>query len=285
MEKHKNNLLRFQSATTPILTYFGKIEQRKKWEHSGRIARSNILVTVIGGSAVFKLDGESYPVSAGDVFIILNDEYYEVTTPDFCEYYFAHFSVTIQKCTYAKDEFNSYINSPFTVAPPHEFVYLQRKKTLSNAIFAEVISTFAKITIQKQQISMSNTLILSTLFTQALLYISENDLKKNKVPSKIQSMLDFISSRVSENITLFDLSQHFGLSKQYICRLFKQHLKTSATEMILAFKMAWASEYLEVSSLNVNQIAEKLGFDNIYYFSRRFKQFYGVSPSEYRKRK
>ena len=120
---------------------------------------------------------------------------------------------------------------------------------------------------------------------QALLSIGEKSAENKEVPSKIQAMLDFIGSRVSENITLFDLAQHFGLSKQYVCRLFKEHLKTSATETILAYKMAWASEYLEISALNVNQIAEKLGFENVYYFSRRFKQFYGVSPSEYRKRK
>jgi two-component system response regulator YesN len=164
-------------------------------------------------------------------------------------------------------------------------VYLQRKKTPTTATFAEIISIFAKITVQKQQLANGNTLILSNLFTQALLSISEKSAENESVPSKIQAMLEFIRSRVSENITLFDLAQHFGLSKQYVCRLFKQHLNASATETILAYKMTWASEYLEVSALNVNQIAEKLGFENVYYFSRRFKQFYGVSPSEYRKRK
>ena len=284
MEKQTNNLLRFSSIENPILTYFGKIEQRKKWEHSGRIARSNILVAVTGGNAVFSLDGTSFPVSVGEVFFIRNGEYYEVSTPDFCEYYFAHFNVHLEKSHSIVYMPNGYIQSPFTVAPPQEFVYLQRKKTLSTPDFAEIISIFAKITVQKQN-GISNTLVLSNLFTQALLCISVQPEKKVEVPSKIHAMLDFIRSRVSENITLFDLAQHFGLSKQYVCRLFKQHFKTSATEMILAYKMAWASEYLEVSALNVSQIAEKLGFENVYYFSRRFKQFYGVSPSEYRKRK
>jgi AraC-like DNA-binding protein len=45
-----------------------------------------------------------------------------------------------------------------------------------------------------------------------------------------------------------------------------------------------AGEYLQFTTLNITQIAEKLGFENIYYFSRKFKSFYGISPSEYRKK-
>jgi two-component system response regulator YesN len=47
--------------------------------------------------------------------------------------------------------------------------------------------------------------------------------------------------------------------------------------------MQKAAELLTTTAASISQISEELGFDDVKYFSRKFKKQYGVSPASYRK--
>lgn len=56
----------------------------------------------------------------------------------------------------------------------------------------------------------------------------------------------------------------------------------SPGRLITAMKMREARRMLETGEYRVNEVASRLGFSSPFYFSRRFRTFFGVSPSEYR---
>ncbi|RLE32183.1 MAG: hypothetical protein DRJ61_10185 [Acidobacteria bacterium] len=56
----------------------------------------------------------------------------------------------------------------------------------------------------------------------------------------------------------------------------------SPSQLITAMKMREARRMLETGEYRVNEVASRLGFSSPFYFSRRFRTFFGVSPSEYR---
>ncbi len=56
----------------------------------------------------------------------------------------------------------------------------------------------------------------------------------------------------------------------------------SPSQLITAMKMREARRMLETGEYRVNEVASQLGFSSPFYFSRRFRTFFGVSPSEYR---
>lgn len=56
----------------------------------------------------------------------------------------------------------------------------------------------------------------------------------------------------------------------------------SPSRLITAMKMREARRLLETGDFRVNEVASRLGFSSPFYFSRRFRTFFGVSPSEYR---
>ncbi len=56
----------------------------------------------------------------------------------------------------------------------------------------------------------------------------------------------------------------------------------SPSQLITAMKMREARLMLESGEYRVNEVASRLGFSSPFYFSRRFRTFFGVSPSEYR---
>lgn len=75
------------------------------------------------------------------------------------------------------------------------------------------------------------------------------------------------------------------LSPGYLSLIFKQSTGDTVSHYIISQRIDEAKRLLETTNMKVNQICEKVGIDNVSYFGQRFKMFYGMSPSEYRKRK
>ncbi len=75
-----------------------------------------------------------------------------------------------------------------------------------------------------------------------------------------------------------------GKSREYLSRSLKKYLNTSLSEFIHNVRLEYASNLLVNSNLNINDICEDCGFDNLSYFYRKFSSRYGVSPSAYRKK-
>jgi two-component system response regulator YesN len=83
---------------------------------------------------------------------------------------------------------------------------------------------------------------------------------------------------------LKDAAQAVYLSPKYLSRIFKQSTGKSFSEYKLKIKTEKAKELLSKTGYNVNQLAEKLGYENAESFIRLFRRFAGYTPTEYRKK-
>ena len=93
----------------------------------------------------------------------------------------------------------------------------------------------------------------------------------------------YIKSHLHENITIEMLAQHLNLSTRYFRKLFTEKYGISPKEYIENKRWEKAATLLTTTNLTLSQIAEACGLTSAYYFSVRFKQHFGVSPSKYRK--
>ena len=84
-------------------------------------------------------------------------------------------------------------------------------------------------------------------------------------------------------LTLAGLSEEFGLSRQYVMRLFQRHLRTTVTQYLTRLRLEHSTELLQYSTLQVNEIAEAVGFSSAYYYCRLFHKEFGRTPTQYRK--
>jgi len=100
---------------------------------------------------------------------------------------------------------------------------------------------------------------------------------------QVSRALDFIESHLSRNISLFDVARHLQVNDAYLARMFKAHTGRSLGQYVHQRKINKAKERLLAGTLTIKQIAKSLGFSDALYFSRRFHQFVGVSPSEFSK--
>lgn len=100
----------------------------------------------------------------------------------------------------------------------------------------------------------------------------------------IQEMIQFVSSRLHENITLRDVANHFSFSPNYLGQLFKQETGKPFNECLILLRMEKARSYLIESRLKIYEIAAAVGYRYLPYFSRQFKETFGMTPMEYRRK-
>lgn len=86
-----------------------------------------------------------------------------------------------------------------------------------------------------------------------------------------------------ETITLEFLAKRLGLSTRQTERFLKEHYGKTFLQLKSNARMAMAQLYLNDSSLSISEIAERLNYSSIQHFSYAFKQFYGISATNYRK--
>ncbi|AWB43786.1 AraC family transcriptional regulator [Paenibacillus sp. CAA11] len=95
----------------------------------------------------------------------------------------------------------------------------------------------------------------------------------------------YIEGHFTENLTLERLSAMAGFSQSYYVDLFKKRYGMSAMEYMTQLRMDKAKRLMAVSNLKLRDIAHQIGYQDEFYFSRKFKKEVGVSPSVYMKKR
>jgi two-component system response regulator YesN len=101
---------------------------------------------------------------------------------------------------------------------------------------------------------------------------------------RFKNILDFIKANFREKISLRQLSEKFYFNDHYICDLFRRFTNTTFANYLTGIRIEEAKKLLETTYLPLRVIAEELCFSDTAYFSRTFKRFCGMAPSEYRRR-
>lgn len=91
----------------------------------------------------------------------------------------------------------------------------------------------------------------------------------------------YMQEHVGENLTLADLSRYAGVSASTVKAVFRAQAGCGTLSYFIGQKMETAKTYIREGRYNFTEIAEMLGYDSIHYFSRRFRLYTGMSPSEY----
>lgn len=89
-----------------------------------------------------------------------------------------------------------------------------------------------------------------------------------------------MQQHINENISLNELSSNYHYSVSRFSHLFKQKTGYAPIDYFLQMKMQKASQQLDFTTRSVKEIAFNLGFDDPYYFSKRFRMIIGVSPKK-----
>ena len=98
----------------------------------------------------------------------------------------------------------------------------------------------------------------------------------------IKTTLLFMQENINRHITLKDAADNVKLSYTYFSKLFHDETGESFSACLLRMRMERGKLLILDTSVRVGEIAAKLGYEDQNHFSRDFKRYTGLSPSEYR---
>jgi len=101
---------------------------------------------------------------------------------------------------------------------------------------------------------------------------------------KIEKIKRFVERNCYKKTTLQEAAKSIYVSAKYLSRIFKEQAGIGFNEYKLKIKMAVAKELLGKTTFNVNQVSEKLGYENTESFIRQFKKLVKLTPTEFRKK-
>ncbi|WP_100407328.1 AraC family transcriptional regulator [Bacillus solitudinis] len=111
-------------------------------------------------------------------------------------------------------------------------------------------------------------------------YLEEVDKGKNN--DIIDKVKNYIIENLPEDLSLNAVADVVHLSPRYLSRIFKQSTGENFVDFVTKERMKAAKEMVVASDQNIESISLQFGYNNPAYFTKKFKETYGVTPSFYR---
>lgn len=94
---------------------------------------------------------------------------------------------------------------------------------------------------------------------------------------------EYIEEHYAEPISLEMMAEKVNLSANYVSAMFRKEAGVTFLEYVTAKRMEVATELLRKTDLSIGEIAQRVGYGDVKYFSKLCKKTLGMKPSEYRK--
>lgn len=119
--------------------------------------------------------------------------------------------------------------------------------------------------------------------------------KRGEIPEKEEEessptydkMIDNVVSEIREHymedISLTSLATKYNVSMGRLSEMIKERLQVNFSDYIASLRIQRAKELLRDDSVSIQEIAEIVGYNDYFYFTKVFKKVEGISPSKYRK--
>lgn len=118
------------------------------------------------------------------------------------------------------------------------------------------------------------------LFELSELLYAKKTKQKRRV---IEEVIQYVEDHLEQKITLKEVATHFDFSPNYLGHLFKEETGEHFSDFLNELRTRRICTLLQDPGFRIYEIAERMGYRNIIYFNRQFKQATGMTPGEYRK--
>lgn len=256
-----------------------------------RVVKFYELELITGGNGTIITNGETAKASKGDVFlrepgtivegysgyyfiVIMFDAFYDVSRKDIyassLPYWITNEKEMLSNIGFFKDV-------PYKLTTyNYEIEYL----------FKSVFNEFIKKQQNCQLILKAHLMNILNL----LLVSPENTIKRINTRSFennyeiIKSSQKYIDNNLHKDLTLLELAERCGVSKNFYCKIFKSIIGLSPFDYIIQSRMNTAKRLLTTTNMKISDISNMCGINNITYFHKLFKKHVNMTPGNFRER-
>lgn len=99
----------------------------------------------------------------------------------------------------------------------------------------------------------------------------------------LNEIIIYINENIYQSLTIEEICHKFSISRSSLQTLFKNNLNVAPKQYISDLKLNKSKLLIKESMYTISEISSMLGFASIHYFSRKFKQQFGLTPTDYAK--
>lgn len=246
------------------------VKRMPTWRPRGRLDYQ--LLYVVSGKTHFYFGDEEQIVTAGHMVLFQprQEQHYEYFGRDKPEVYWVHFTGSNVK------------NILLKYGIPLD------KPVFYSGVYAAYAYLFKEMINELQTCYTGFEELLAMYLQQIFIRIQRvRQEQKPNISTRIQEEMEnarqYFNEHYNEQISIEDYARSRNMSVSWFQRSFKQIVKHSPMQYILAVRMNNAASLLDSTDYSMTEISTIVGYENPLYFSRLFKKQKGVSPSEYRK--
>lgn len=235
-----------------------------------------IMTLIIRGRGIQILNGEEISFGEKDLFLLSPADFHSntVATGESFDYYRLCFSYELLEARLTG-----------IVAPdrlPLHIHLSDRSFSLAGDIFRQLVDE-----TENGQNRPGHKAYLQALAEQLLiLIIRELPPAQSATPSSpVNRALGYLHAHFHEPISVGDAAAYAGYTPNYFNSCFRNQMGIPFGEYLRNMRLSYAENLLRASSLPVTEIAFESGFGSLSHFSRSFRETYGCSPQDYRRKK
>jgi AraC-like DNA-binding protein len=268
---------------------YAKLDQT--WDFDNVISPFTRMYYITKGSAKVYHNQQMFTLKPGYMYIVPSYCYARYSCDDFHEQYYISFLEEVNNgvSIYSIKDFVYEIEAePNMLSLFERLLQLNNKRTIknSNPKTYDNRPTLLDFIKQNENLSTKEFLetqgLLTVLFSKFITnYSTQNELKT--INHGIQKIINYINNNLHLPITVDELATICSYSPDYFSKQFKQIYRVGPNKFIQEKRIERSQLLLLTTNDSLKEIAEKVGLDNISYFSRLFKKHTGKTPAFFRK--
>jgi AraC family transcriptional regulator of arabinose operon len=280
----------YTEIPSPDLLSAGRFDEKPGFTvYRERGARNWMLSLTIAGTADFRAGDASTVVRPGDLVLIAPNtvQHYAASGDGVWGYWWAHFQ--------PRPAWYAWWRMP-QLAPGFSLTRFGNPERLDEATGAfERVHRYAmvatldtpqgRVPVGARELSgaLASELALNAIEELLLLAVAEHELQQRPVlDARVQQVLDTIAADLARPMSVEALARIVSLSPSRLAHLFRKEIGDSIVNVALAMRLRKAASLLEFTDRPIGRIANDIGFSSPYYFSRQFRERFGVSPTMFR---
>ena len=232
-----------------------------------------LLIYTVAGSGLFVTSDGPTRTRPGDAALYLPGEMHDYSTnpgTDKWEILWAHFT--------PRPQWQHWLKWPAN-AQKLKLIHLQAGETRRQFVHAmrEVVR-LPRLQLPQAIELASNALEAALLWA----YVSVSNDRWFAMDSRVRRAVDFLALHFREPFQMETLARNCGLSTSRLAHLFKAETGTSPQQFVERQRIREACTLLRITSQDVAQIGAQVGYDDPFYFSKRFRRHTRKSPTQFR---
>lgn len=232
----------------------------------------HVLIYCMSGAGWYALDNNIYKVRANQYFILPpgKPHTYAADKDNPWTIYWIHFTGP-HAAIYSEDS-----QEPQDIRPA-----LNSRISERQHVFEEIFSTLSQST-DLESLRYASSLLHYYLASMRYLHHYRNTDTQPATDHVVTAAIHFMHENLEKHLRLTDIARYVGFSPSHFSTLFRQQTDQSPLAYFNRMKIEHACQLLTTTHMHINQICHKVGIDDVYYFSRLFKQHTGLSPKHFR---